>query len=239
MPRKQKIKPQTPKTKDVYLTAKKQKRQHCDAPRVKHGGHLCKRRAGAGTEHLGYGPCHFHGGTLPNIIKAIQKEIAYEGMVTYGLPIDIDPNSALLAELARVNGHVIWLGLQVRELRIDDLVFGVSSVEGPDAAKKNGKVQNSVDWVKRTAAPNIWLQLYQTERRHLVDVSRFIIGAGIAERQVDIAEQQGHVIAEIIRGVVEDLNIDQSTEKKQRQLAVIVRKHLALASEMSQKLITA
>jgi hypothetical protein len=41
------------------------------------------------------------------------------------------------------------------------------------------------------AGVNVWLMLYQAERKHLVDVCQVAINCGIEERRVKLAEQRG------------------------------------------------
>ena len=174
----------------------------------------CHNPAGKGTDHLGHGPCWLHGGMLPSVRKKWQKERALEELATYGLPRDVDPHTALLEEIARTAGHGAWLERKVRDHdNDDDLIWGLTKdVIG-------GKDQG----ITSEAKPSVWLQLYQKERAHLVDVCRVAIAVGIAEREVRIAEGQGLLIAQVIRGVLSELNIDDRP-----QVEKIVRHQLML-----------
>lgn len=67
--------------------------------------------------------------------------------------------------------------------------------------------------------------LYQAERKHLTDVARTCIQAGIAERQVRIAEAQGMVIATAIKGILAELGIAERVD-----IGPLVRKHLTMVS---------
>ena len=64
--------------------------------------------------------------------------------------------------------------------------------------------------------------LYQTERDHFVKVAKSCIEAGIAERQVQIAEQQGQLIADLFKAVFEDLGIADDP-----RIPAVVRRHLS------------
>ena len=78
------------------------------------------------------------------------------------------------------------------------------------------------------AAPNIWLKLYQQERAHLVKVCESAIRAGIEERRVRLAEEQGQLVAHAIRAILTDLGL---TPEQQARVSEIVPRHLrALAS---------
>ena len=113
--------------------------------------------------------------------------------MTYGLPRDIDPAQALLEEVQRTAGHVAWLEQTVRDLDPGALVWGVTEV-----AEKSSADDVSTD-VTEAARPSVWLELYHRERTHLVRVSKAALDAGISERLVRLAEQQGAQLAEVIR----------------------------------------
>src|SRR5260221_239026 len=70
---------------------------------------VCHNPAGWKTTHPGFGRCKFHGGSAPSGIKAAERSMVAETLVTYGGPIDIDPAQALLTEVRRPAGHVEWL----------------------------------------------------------------------------------------------------------------------------------
>lgn len=179
----------------------------------------CTRPAGWGTDHPGAGRCKLHGGSTPNGRAYAQKQIAAAAVVTFGLPREIDPHAALLEEVHRTAGHVAWLQSKVAEFDEDELVWG-KTIEH----ERNSGEFPGTD-VTRQARPNIWLALYQAERAHLTKVAAAAIAAGVAERQVRIAEQQGQLIAQVLRGVLADLGVADHPEAAQ-----VVRKHLALVA---------
>jgi hypothetical protein len=71
----------------------------------------------------------------------------------------------------------------------------------------------------------VWPQRLLEERRHFHGVARDCIRAGIEERRVTLAEQQGALLAQVIRGVLSDLGV-----LDRREVPSVVRKHLALVS---------
>jgi hypothetical protein len=157
--------------------------------------------------------CRMHGGSSPRALKAAanrQTEKAIqEAVTTYGLPRDIDPHTALIEELHRTAGIVSWLGIQVTALEATDLA-------GPVGGGKDSYPSYQ---------PNVLVRLYQEERKHFADVAKICIQAGIAERQVRIAEQQGQLLAAVIQGVLTDLGVHDRPETPG-----IVRKHLQLVA---------
>jgi len=168
-------------------------------------GGECTKQAGWGTDHPGVARCRLHGGATPTHRAAAQREMAVAAVETYGLPRDIDPHSALLEELHRTAGHVAWLGSQVRSMQPEGLY-------GP--VRGGGGAIPGVE-------PHVWVRLYREERRHLADVAKTCIAVGIEERRVRIAEDQGRLLAEVIRGVLTDLGVADLPETPE-----VVRQHL-------------
>jgi len=143
----------------------------------------------------------FHGGAPAHIRKAAaaraREQEAMRMAATYGLPIEITPEQAILEEIHRTAGHVAWLEQQVRDLDPDDLIWGVTKVkEGGD---DRGTTQE--------AAANIWLRLYQQERAHLAKICADAIRNGIADRQVRLAEQQGVMVAKALKAILDGLEL--------------------------------
>jgi hypothetical protein len=188
--------------------------RYCGANK-RQGEGCCKRPAGWGTDHPGMGRCKLHGGSTPDHKNAAKVEIARRAVVTYGLPREVTPDVALLEEVHRTAGHVAWLGEVVAGLEQDELVFGLAEVVDKGAGEFPGIDQTA------KSAPSVWLDLYQRERAHLVRVSKAAIDAGIAERQVRIAEQQGQMLAKVINRVLDAL--DLTGEQKARVPEVVPR----------------
>lgn len=149
--------------------------------RTKEG--LCRNPAGKGTDHKGYGACAKHCGNTPTHVKGAQNLMAQDAVKQYGLPVEVDPHQALLEEVHRTAGHVAWLGRLIGEYE-----------------EKEDLVDTDYD------SPRIWLQLYQAERKHLKEVCKTAIGCGIAERHVQLAEDQGRMIATVFRKALSSMS---------------------------------
>lgn len=173
------------------------------------GGAPCTRPAGWGTDHAGTGRCKLHGGSTPSHVQAGQKAMAAAAVETFGLPREVDPRDALLEEVYRTAGAVDWLTLKVRELQSADVVWG--------------KAEESADDVKYKAGVNVWIQLQQSERAHLVRVCKEAINAGIEERKVRLAEQQGSMLAGVIKAILGDLELSPEQAAK---VSTVVPRHL-------------
>lgn len=185
--------------------------------RKRKGGGVCGQAAGWGTDHPGHGPCKLHGGTTQTHVKAARTKAARIAVTTYGLPRDIDPATALLEEVHRTAGHVAWLAQKIRELDDEDLTWGV--VQETD---KNATMFAGTDR-KSAARPTVWLELYHRERIHLVRVSKAALDAGVSERMVRLAEQQGAMLAGVIRRAM-DATLDEIGTMVGAKAAARVRK---------------
>lgn len=192
---------------------------YCGGKR-RHGRGPCTQPAGWGTPHVGTGRCKLHGGCAPSSVMAAEAEKARQAMTTYGTPRDISPPAALLEEVARTAGHVDWLAGQVRALAPEALVWGPAKRDEIGAAEFPGTNETE------TAHVHVWLDLYQKERKHLVDVSKAAIAAGIAERQVRLAEQHGRLIGDVLRRILGDPEL-ALTDEQRRAVPVVARRHLS------------
>lgn len=154
----------------------------------KSNGKPCQSVAGKGTDHIGYGICGLHGGNTStlraNAAKWMGGGITHEMTVAYGYgaPIDLDPHEALLQEVRRTGGHVAFLAERISLWELDD--------------KKN-----------LTPAQVEWREIYKEERAILVKVAKAAIDAGIAERRVRIAEDQGRDLIHALNLIFDALGL--------------------------------
>lgn len=173
--------------------------------------------------------CRKHGGNAPqNLAKAkerVTEQKAAALVATYGLKIETTAAQALLDEVQWTAGHVAWLRERVQEIEASAEPGSKSALVWGVTKKKTGGEDYGTT---EEAVPNVWLKLYQQERDHLVKVSSAAIKAGIEERRVQLAEQQGALVAQAIRAILGDL---QLTPEQQARVPEIVPRHLrAIAS---------
>lgn len=170
-------------------------------------GQRCKLVAGFGTDHLGWGKCKWHGGNSPALKTAAAREEAAELVrkLTILSPTTIAPEDALLQEVHRSASVVAFL---------DQEVGGIAH-EGMDliTLTENG-------W--RTRA---FIDVWTEQRAHLAKVAKMALDAGVAERQVRLAEEQGAIVANILRSIFGDPELGLSAEQK-RAAPAIARRHL-------------
>lgn len=175
--------------------------------------------------------CRMHGGKAPQVQAAAARRVAEaeaaremeRAMVTLGSRVgDVDPARALLDEIAWTHAHVQWLRVKVQELSPKDLAWGVTQTDngiGP---------QGPVDMTVEKAAPNVWYSMYLTEREHLVKVSAAALRAGIEERRIKIAEDQGNMVAAVLQRILAALNL--SPEQWAEVPTIVPRELRALAA---------
>jgi hypothetical protein len=149
-------------------------------------GKRCRRLAIVGGT-----VCPTHGGRAPQVQQAAQRRraeiAARDAIATYGLPVEVAPDQALLEEVHRTAGHVAWLSHLIGDFSDETHLKQYGASTSSDGAL--------VTWER----PAVWVELYQSERKHLVAVCKTAIAAGIAERQVQLAERQGELVAELLR----------------------------------------
>lgn len=158
----------------------------------------CENPAGWGTDHPGYGPCKIHGGaTRTHTVRAVRKMVEAELMTDHGFgtTLNIGPDEALLNAVAEAAGNVEWLRNQLDHPYTDD---GRVSVRAGLYA----------EWLDR-----------------LVNYSQLALKAGIAERQVRIAERQGQHLAEVLVSALKDPDWGLTAEQ-QNAGRTIIAKHL-------------
>lgn len=186
-----------------------------------------QRKSGRGPCHghhlvRGTDKCRMHLGT--RAADAIAEDAARRAVVTYGLPRDISPTDALLEEVRYTAGHVAWLRERVAELEQADLVWGMT-----EQAEKTATEFSGVD-TTYAAKPNVWLELYYRERKHLVDVTKAAIAAGIEERRVKLAEAQGSLLNGVIRRILDRLSL---SPEQSALLPLVVPEELRRAAAMA------
>jgi hypothetical protein len=191
----------------------------------RNNGKPCQARAGLGTDHFGIGRCSKHGGNSPAGKRSAHRARAIQYVRTYGLQRTIAPHEALLEEVHRTAGIVQWLEERIREMEPDALVWGLSRQSKTEGLSEAGEMTD-VTRMEHIASVNIWLELYQRERKHLIDVCKTAIGCGIAERQVRLAEEHGKIIANVIAGILGQLGIDRGTE----EVRAAIRSQLTLVA---------
>lgn len=164
--------------------------------------------------------CRQCGGAAPQVKAAAarrrEEEAARQAAATFALPVEIDPGTALLEEVHRTAGVIAWLEVRVENVAgvsPESLIFG--TMKQTSRMTPDGNTTST----EEGAAVHVWLKLWQEERAHLVKVCAAALAAGVAERQVRLAEQQGTLLAQVIRGILADLNLTPAQEAAAGEVA--------------------
>jgi len=170
------------------------------------GPGICCQAAGWGTNHLGYGHCRNHGGLLETHERAAEIQKATDMTEMYGTPItNMDPHEALAQEVSRSAGHVQWLQSVIN--KFDDR-------------------KELTQWSEATGvSPSVWIDLYHKERDRLVASSKAALAAGVAERTVKVAEEQGRLFAMVITRIFADSRL-AITNAQKAIMPAVVRDHM-------------
>lgn len=157
--------------------------------------------------------------------KEIQKHETNRKAVLYGLPQDVTPSEALLQELARTQGHVLWLAGKVADIADEkDLTWGKI-----EETVRSGDEDHNWDETKYSAAENNWLRMYKAERTHLVHVANTISKLGIAEAYVRVAAAQAQMFETALIKILDGAGIDKADPAIRTLVATTMRSLSAAA----------
>lgn len=212
------------------------------------GEGFCTQPAGWGTDHTGFGRCKLHGGRTPTQSKraaVLAVQAAHSAAGHFGQQLTIDPHEALLTLVREAYGNVTFLRSLVQELEsgarlvagdfgADDLAADTKTGDDARVAElddlvdaapsRRASIAGRVDWESLKAAPHVLVVMYGDWCDRLARYSRTAIESGVREREIELAERQGQMIAAVIRGVLADLGLS----RQQRDLApALVRRHLS------------
>lgn len=187
--------------------------RYCGA-RKRQGEGTCTRPAGWGTDHVGVGPCKLHGGSTPAHRTAAAATQARRDVVLFGGRRDIHPADALLELVQWTAGEVDYWRSRVRLLEEDELTWGVTKV------KEGGEDRGTTEEAK----PNIAYVMLVDASNRLERYSASALKAGVDERRVRLAEQQGTLLHGVLVAVLGELGHDVSPGSAAAQ---VVLRHLA------------
>lgn len=169
---------------------------------------LCNNPKGFSTDHPGYGRCKFHGGNNPSGKTSAARDEGRALMASYGSPVEIHPQDALLEEVYRTNGHVLWLSREIAKWNSTDGEFQDATGE-PTASPILGDIEGLTTKLGLTEAQQQWMTLYVKEREHLARVSKLALDAGVAQRAIQIAEAQSDRLVWVIEAFIRQLGLTE------------------------------
>lgn len=201
--------------------------KHCGAQRLNQPpGTLCTQRKGHGTSHPGTGRCSRHGGSTRSHVAAAQADAARQACTTLGVSVAIDPAEALLDELRRTYGNVLFYeglvsqlgGHPVAARRVPASGSGfdalVAMVEGGESRTVEGRrgvyapTYHASGQATGEARPHVLVGLYNAERQHYARVAAAALSAGVAQRVIELAEATARQVVEVMTEFAKRLGLD-------------------------------
>ena len=191
-------------TQVVRCTGQTKAGNPCKSPAI-HGGTVCWK----------------HGGAAPQV--RAKSEIRYElSQWVMGDAVD-DPAETLLRLITqsrrRADAYAAELTMRSEPYEtLQEALVGDSYITGMD-----GSVHKAGEYIRGLVV------LEAQERDRCANFCIKAIAAGIAERQVKLAEQQGALIAEVIRAMIADPEFGLTVEQQEMGKRIASR-HLRLVS---------
>lgn len=149
--------------------------------------------------------CKRHGGgsrlSKEKSAKYKQEEKARKMAVRFADAIEVNPVEALLDLIYHSAGHVKFYLEQVNELvdvDTEKLVWGDTKLMDKTGGDDWGTT--SVE----EAGVNMWLKLYNDERDRLASLIEKAVKLNIDDRRVQIAENQGRQIGDVLKSILGD-----------------------------------
>lgn len=163
----------------------------------------CKQPLAEGAKR-----CRRHGGGAPQVkakeverVEARKNEEIMRRALPFGESKDVDPLKALLKLISDKAQEVEWLRYRVEELGDRARIWGPSDHQegiGPMGA---------VDMTTSKAGAHTWWVMLRTAEDQLAKFVTAALKAGVAERQVQLAEQQAAVMVGMVQRALASLTL--------------------------------
>ena len=197
-------------------------------------GRPCGMLAGWGTDHPGWGPCKFHGGSTRPVKEAVAQgqslERARKALSAFGGEIvKVNPEDALLGLVYEAAGNVAWLSERVQTLLAEEGIDDPSITSGMWRVRtryaKGSSLFGPKILIDKDGGEHIvgeetrgMVQLYNEERDRLAKVAKAALDAGIAKQQVELARSQGQTLVVVVNRVLIQLGLGPEQQQLARQL---------------------
>ena len=172
-----------------------------------------KRRNGEGCGAWavkGATVCRMHGGSSPQARQAaarrVQEEKAAKEAKRLAQPIETDPSQALLDLVSSAAGEVAYWRNRVDEIQDRDEKRLTSGLTKITEGKDRGGV-TTLRTVETVAA--IEYRMWTAAQDRLAQYATAALRAGVEERRVRIAEDQGALVAQVIRRILDRLDLSE------------------------------
>lgn len=186
-------------------------------PGTTRAGGPCTKPAGWGTDHAGVGTCKFHLGSTRNHQRAAQKELARIECQKLGVPIQVDAGEALLQGIYEAAGNAAFYKALVQELPTHPEPDTYDSDSGRWERGNPGiygRTYHVSGVPTGEAKPHILVTLYNQECDRRNAVAAAALKAGVDQRRVEIEQQRAELMADMVRRLVEDPELDLTAAQR-------------------------
>lgn len=181
------------------------------------------------TPIVGGTVCHMHGGKIPRVKAkaALRVELRAWGLdaptvnpVTTMIKLvsqsamRVEIYSTEIAEFIQVHHG---RGVPIRDALVGQTWITVENDDGESESVRSGEYLRGI------------VQLEMQERRMCADLCKIAIGAGLAQAQLDMAQQQGQLMAGVLRAIMDDPRIALNTAQR-TALPDVAREYIARAT---------
>lgn len=194
----------------------------------------CDNVAGKGTSHKGVGRCWLHGGAEPHAEANGQVVLARREAIAMGLPRPMAAGQGIIECIEIAAGERDYATERIAALDEADAVGPViSTVNRPRKLEKGAEAKRDRVTEVHKGAPDVhvWIRVRHDAMDRLVRYEVAALRAGIEERRVKLAESQGQLLVQVIRGVLSKLGVIDRPE-----VPSIVREQLTLAAGQTEVL---
>jgi hypothetical protein len=165
--------------------------------------------------------CHKHGGSAPHVKAnaAVRAEVMHWGLDSP----TVDPGETLLKLVSQSAARVQRISTEIEQLVNDSPSLHEALVAETWIPTENAGSYKAGEYIRGLAV------LEAQERDRCATFCAKAIAAGLAERQVRLAEKQGALLADFLRGVLADPALGL-TDEQRRAIPDVAERHLALVS---------
>lgn len=181
----------------------------CAAAR-RNGAGNCKRDAGAGTDHKGYGSCSWHGGSSPSGRQSAAERRIEDQAQKLLYQHDATPVTDHLAALQRLAGRALAL-----EEAIGTMVNELSSL------RYEGRGEGGSEQLRAEVA--VLERAMDRAGRLLVDIAKL----NIEERMAKVTEMQVQIVGDALAAALREMGL---SAEQQREARRGVARHLRIVA---------
>lgn len=175
--------------------------------------------------------CRVHGGSRKATRAAAARRLEEEKARLIALkvtgPVEVDPSDALIELVHSAAGEVAYWRGEVDRIQAEhpqQMTMSLARVE------KGQRDRSDVDMKHLEAGVPVAYRMWVDARERLARYAATALKAGIEERRVRIAEEQGQQIAALIRAILADRELALTPEQAAAAPAVAARHLRLLAS---------